>query len=160
MDLDQYLVKAASSTTSQAISVDQALGTTDPVVGAPGFAFPNTSLGNQFETDSEDHKAERYAGNEEAGLFLFPRAASIPTRIRQAQIRRALPAGGTNSGNQGSLLTQLKSGYAGLLRRDGCTGRAEQCDDFYAIGLWQDVCNLPDPVRRQLDRTTPGVVMP
>jgi uncharacterized protein (DUF1501 family) len=105
MDLNQYLVKAASGTTSQAISVDQALAT-DPVVGAPGFAFPNTSLGNQLKQIAKIIKLKDTLGMKRQVFFCS--LGGFDTHSNQTGTNPTSPAGGgTNSGNQGGLLTQL-----------------------------------------------------
>jgi uncharacterized protein (DUF1501 family) len=105
MDLNHYLVNAASSTTSQAISVDQALAT-DPVVGAPGFAFPNTSLGNQLKQIAKIIKLKDSLGMKRQVFFCS--LGGFDTHSNQTGTNPTSPAGGgSNSGNQGSLFTQL-----------------------------------------------------
>ena len=105
INLSQNLVKAASTTTSQSISVDASLNT-DPTVGAVGFPFLNTGIGNQLKQIAKFIKLRDTLGMKRQ--IFFCTVGSFDTHTNQTGSNPTMPlSGGANSGTQGLLLAQL-----------------------------------------------------
>ena len=101
LDLDAFLVKTASDTTSQALQTSAALST-DPTVGT----FPATSLGNQLKQVAKLIKQRDVLGMKRQ--IFFCAMSSYDTHTNQTGTNpTSTGAGGAASGNQGSLLAQM-----------------------------------------------------
>lgn len=104
LDLDAFLVKAASDTTTQALQTSAALST-DPTLAT---TFPTTSIGNQLKQVAKLIK-QRDALGMKRQIF-FCSMSSFDTHTNQTGTNpTSTSGGGANSGNQGSLLYQLST---------------------------------------------------
>jgi uncharacterized protein (DUF1501 family) len=104
-DLDAFLVKGASDTTNQALTADASLNQPDPVLTA---TFPSTSLGNQLKQVAKLIKLKDAAGITMKRQIFFCTLGGFDTHTNETGSNPTNPnGGGTNSGGQGSLLTQL-----------------------------------------------------
>ncbi|HSV32569.1 MAG TPA: DUF1501 domain-containing protein [Pyrinomonadaceae bacterium] len=103
LDLDSFLVKAASDTTNQALTADAVLNQPDPSLTA---IFPNTQLGNQLKQVAKLIKLRDTLGMKRQ--IFFCSLGGYDTHTNQTGSNPTNPAGGgANSGGQGGLLTQL-----------------------------------------------------
>ncbi len=103
LDLDSFLVKAASDTTNQALTADAVLNQPDPSLTA---TFPNTQLGNQLKQVAKLIKLRDTLGMKRQ--IFFCSLGGYDTHTNQTGSNPTNPAGGgANSGGQGGLLTQL-----------------------------------------------------
>lgn len=104
LDLDAFLVKAASDTTSQALQTSAALST-DPTLAT---VFPTTSIGNQLKQVAKLISLRNSLGMKRQ--IFFCSMSSFDTHTNQTGTNPTSPnSGGANSGNQGSLLYQLST---------------------------------------------------
>lgn len=109
-DLDAFLVKGASDTTNQALTADAALNQTDPTIPTPPntTAFPATGLGNQLRQVAKLIKLRDAVGINMKRQIFFCTLGGFDNHTNETGSNPTNPAGGgTNSGNQGALLTQL-----------------------------------------------------
>jgi len=100
-DLDATLIKAASDTTSQALSADTALNQTDPTLTA---TFPTTSLGNQLKQIAKLIKIKDAVGITMKRQIFFCSLGGFDTHTNETSTDPTVPNG---AGGQGNLLTQL-----------------------------------------------------
>ena len=100
-DLDATLIKAASDTTSQALSADTALNQTDPTLTA---TFPTTSLGNQLKQIAKLIKIKDAVGITMKRQIFFCSVGGFDTHTNETSTDPTVPNG---AGGQGNLLTQL-----------------------------------------------------
>jgi uncharacterized protein (DUF1501 family) len=104
LDLQSFLVKGASDTSSQALTADAALNQSEPTVGV----FPATSLGNQLKQVAKLIKVRDAVGITMKRQIFFCQIGGFDNHTNETGSNPTSPAGGgANSGNQGSLLTQL-----------------------------------------------------
>jgi uncharacterized protein (DUF1501 family) len=104
-DTGSFLVKAASDTTNQALSADQALNQPDPALAT---AFPATSLGNQLKQIAKLIKIKDAAGITMKRQIFFCSIGGFDTHTNETGSDPTNPGGqATQSGTQGGLLTQL-----------------------------------------------------
>jgi uncharacterized protein (DUF1501 family) len=109
-DQDKTLIKASHDTTSQALTADQALNQPDPTIPTPGnpTAFPGTSLGNQLRQVAKLIKIRDSAGITMKRQIFFCSIGGFDTHTNETGSQPTNPAGGGgNSGDQGSLMTQV-----------------------------------------------------
>jgi uncharacterized protein (DUF1501 family) len=124
LDLDAFLVKAASDTTSQALQTSAALST-DPTVGT----FPATSLGNQLKQVAKLIKLRDVLGMKRQ--IFFCAMSSYDTHTNQTGTNPTSPnGGGAASGNQGSLLAQLSQAMRAFYDETVAQGIASQVTTF------------------------------
>src|SRR5437588_837923 len=100
-DLDATLIKAASGTTSLALSADTALNQPDPTLTA---TFPNTSLGNQLKQIAKLIKIKDAVGITMKRQIFFCSLGGFDTHTNETSADPTVPNG---AGGQGNLLTQL-----------------------------------------------------
>ena len=100
-DLDATLIKAASDTTSQALSADTALNQPDPTLTA---TFPTTSLGNQLKQIAKLIKIKDAVGITMKRQIFFCQLGGFDTHTNETSNDPTVPNG---AGGQGNLLTQL-----------------------------------------------------
>ncbi len=109
-DQRTVLVKAATDTTKQALSADQALNQPDPAIPSPGnpTVFPNTSLGNQLKQVAKLIKIRDAAGITMKRQIFFCSLGGFDTHTNETGSDPTNPVGGAaQSGTQGGLLTQI-----------------------------------------------------
>jgi len=100
-DLDATLIKAASDTTSQALSADTALNQPDPTLAT---TFPTTSLGNQLKQIAKLIKIKDAVGITMKRQIFFCQLGGFDTHTNETSADPTVPNG---AGGQGNLLTQL-----------------------------------------------------
>src|SRR3989442_10032069 len=100
-DLDATLIKAASDTTSQALSADSALNQPDPTLAT---TFPTTSLGNQLKQIAKPIKIKDAVGITMKRQIFFCQVGGFDTHTNETSNDPTIPNG---AGGQGNLLTQL-----------------------------------------------------
>lgn len=102
-DTSKTLIKGASDTTSQALSADQTLNQPDPVLTA---TFPTTGIGNQLKQVAKLIKIKDTLGMKRQ--IFFCSIGGFDTHTNETGSDPTNPGGqGTQSGTQGSLLTQF-----------------------------------------------------
>jgi uncharacterized protein (DUF1501 family) len=109
-DQETMLIKAATDTTSQALTADAALNQTEPVIPTPPntTAFPNTSLGNQLKQIAKLIKIKDSAGITMKRQIFFCSVGGYDTHTNETGTDPTNPGGqGSQSGQQGQLLAQL-----------------------------------------------------
>jgi uncharacterized protein (DUF1501 family) len=104
-DQNFALVKAATDTTSQALTADTALNQPDPSLTA---TFPSTSLGNQLKQIAKLIKIKDAVGITMKRQIFFCTLGGYDTHTNETGTDPTNPGGqGSQSGTQGGLLTQL-----------------------------------------------------
>src|SRR5437660_4482798 len=104
-DLDATLIKAASDTTSQALSADTALNQTDPTLTA---TFPTPSLGNHLKQIAKLIKIKDAVGITMKRQIFFCSLGGFDTHTNETGSNPTNPGGGqAQAGGQGGLLTQI-----------------------------------------------------
>jgi uncharacterized protein (DUF1501 family) len=109
-DQNVTLIKAATDTTTQALTADAALNQTEPTIPSQGnpTAFPNTSLGNQLKQIAKLIKIRDAVGITMKRQIFFCSVGGYDTHTNETGTDPANPGGnGSQSGAQGVLLTQL-----------------------------------------------------
>jgi uncharacterized protein (DUF1501 family) len=104
------LVKAATDTTTQALTADAALNQPDPTIPTPGnlTVFPSTSIGNQLKQVAKLIKIKDAAGITLKRQIFFCQLGGFDTHTNETGSDPTNPGGqGTQSGTQGQLLAQL-----------------------------------------------------
>lgn len=109
-DQDSFLIKGASDTTNQALTADSSLNQPDPTIPtSPNTTvFPATSIGNQLKQVAKLIKLKDAIGITMKRQIFFCTLGGFDTHTNETGSNPTNPAGGgANSGNQGSLMTQL-----------------------------------------------------
>ncbi len=104
------LIRAATDTTTQALTADAALNQPDPTIPTPGnlTVFPNTSIGNQLKQVAKLIKIKDAAGITMKRQIFFCQLGGFDTHTNETGSDPTNPGGlGTQSGTQGQLLAQL-----------------------------------------------------
>jgi uncharacterized protein (DUF1501 family) len=107
-DTSMALIKGASDTTNQALTADQTLNKPDPTMTA---TFPTTGIGNQLKQVAKLIKIGKVAPPDGLGMqrqIFFCNLGGFDTHTNETGSDPTNPGGqGTQSGAQGSLLTQF-----------------------------------------------------
>ena len=123
-DLDATLIKAASDTTSQALSADTALNQTDPTLTA---TFPTTSLGNQLKQIAKLIKIKDAVGITMKRQIFFCSLGGFDTHTNETSTD---PTGPNGAGGQGNLLTQLSQAARAFYDEINAQGNANNVTLF------------------------------
>jgi len=109
-DQNSFLIKGTSDTTNQALTADASLNQPDPTIPTPPntTVFPGTSIGNQLKQVAKLIKLKDAVGITMKRQIFFCTLGGFDTHTNETGSNPTNPAGGgANSGNQGSLMTQL-----------------------------------------------------
>lgn len=119
-DTSKALIKGASDSTSQALSADQTLNQPDPVLTA---TFPTTGIGNQLKQVAKLIKIKDTLGMKRQ--IFFCSIGGFDTHTNETGSDPTNPGGqGTQSGAQGSLMTQFSQAARAFYDEMGAQGNS------------------------------------
>jgi uncharacterized protein (DUF1501 family) len=125
-DTSKALIKGASDTTNQALSADQTLNQPDPIITA---AFPTTNIGNQLKQVAKLIKIKDTLGMKRQ--IFFCSIGGFDTHTNETGSDPTNPGGqGTQSGTQGSLLTQFSQAARAFYDEMGAQGNSNSVTLF------------------------------
>lgn len=129
-DLDSFLVKSASDTTTQALAADAALNQPDPTFLAfPSSAILNSGISNQLRQVAKLIILRNALGMKRQ--IFFCSIGGFDTHTNQTGQNPANPAGGgTNSGSQGQLLLQLSQAMRAFYDEMAAQGTSDSVTTF------------------------------
>jgi uncharacterized protein (DUF1501 family) len=125
-DRGQTLIRTTSDTTSSALNADQILNQPDPTLTA---TFPGTGLGNQLKQIAKLVKIKDTLGMHRQ--IFFCQLGGFDTHTNETGSDPTNPGGqGTQSGTQGSLLTQFSQAARAFYDEMGAQGNSNNVTLF------------------------------